>query len=191
MEAACELVKNEKYKITPEIMIPLVGHVNELKIMRENAVKVCEQVIKKFGVKIKYLIGTMIELPRAAITADEIARYADFFSCGTNDLTQTTFGLSRDDAQKFLPAYVEQKILPWDPFVSLDESGVGELIKIGVKKGLQTNAHLKVGICGEHGGDPRSVEFCHNIHLNYVSCSPYRVPIAKLSAAIAALRGKV
>jgi len=156
--------------------------------MRQNAELICKKVIHETGVKIKYLIGTMIELPRAALTADEIAKYADFFSCGTNDLTQTTFGLSRDDSQKFLPTYVEKKILPKDPFVSLDQNGVGQLIKIGVKKGLKTKPHLKIGICGEHGGDPQSVEFCHNIHLNYVSCSPYRVPIAKLSAAIAALR---
>jgi pyruvate, orthophosphate dikinase len=190
MEAACELVRDEKYKITPEIMVPLVGHVNELKIMRERAEIVCKSVIKEYGVKIKYLIGTMIELPRAAITADEIAEYADFFSCGTNDLTQTTFGLSRDDSQKFLPQYVEQKILPNDPFVSLDRNGVGELIKIGVRKGLQTKPNLKVGICGEHGGDPQSVEFCHLLNMNYVSCSPYRVPVAKLSAAIAALKNE-
>lgn len=188
MEAACELVRDEKFKIIPEIMIPLVGHVNELKLMRHNAEIICTQVMKEMGVKIKYLIGTMIELPRAALTADEIAVYADFFSCGTNDLTQTTFGLSRDDSQKFLPAYVDQKILPCDPFVSLDQNGVGQLIRMGVEKGHKTKPLLKVGICGEHGGDPQSVEFCHNINLNYVSCSPYRVPIAKLSAAIAALK---
>lgn len=190
MEAACELVKEEGFKIIPEIMIPLVGHANELKIMRNNAVKICAEVIKNYGVKIQYLIGTMIELPRAALTADEIAQYADFFSYGTNDLTQTAFGLSRDDSSKFLPAYVEQKILPDDPFVRLDQSGVGQLITMGNSKGLKTKPKLKIGICGEHGGDPSSVEFCHKAHLNYVSCSPYRVPIAKLSAAIAALRGR-
>ena len=176
MEAACEVKKNKGIKVAPEIMIPLVGLSNELKVMKEK------------GVKIKYLVGTMIELPRAALTADEIAKHADFFSCGTNDLTQTTFGLSRDDSQKFIPTYVEKKILPQDPFVSLDQNGVGELIKIGLKKGHKTKPLLKVGICGEHGGDPKSVEFCHDINLNYVSCSPYRVPIAKLSAAMAALR---
>ncbi len=191
MEAASELVKEEGYHITPEIMIPLVGMANELKLMRHRAEIVCRQVLKETGVKIKYLIGTMIELPRAALTADEIAVHADFFSCGTNDLTQTTFGLSRDDSQKFLPAYVDQKILPGDPFVSLDQNGVGQLIRIGVQKGHQTKPGLKVGICGEHGGDPRSVDFCHRIDLDYVSCSPYRVPIAKLSAALAALKDKV
>lgn len=188
MEAACFLVKKESYKITPEIMIPLVGHANELKLMRERAIEVCASVVKETGVKVKYLIGTMIELPRAALTADEIAEHADFFSCGTNDLTQTTFGLSRDDSQKFLPTYVEKKILPIDPFISLDQNGVGELIRIGVKKGHQTKPTLKIGICGEHGGDPKSVAFCHDLDLSYVSCSPYRVPIAKLSAAIAAIR---
>ncbi|MCP5463744.1 MAG: pyruvate, phosphate dikinase [Deltaproteobacteria bacterium] len=188
IEAAAELIKKEGYKIKPEIMIPLVGHANELKLMRENAVRVAELVKKEKGVRLTYLVGTMIELPRAAITADKIAEHADFFSCGTNDLTQTTFGLSRDDSQKFLPTYVEKKILPNDPFVSLDQCGVGELIKIGVKKGHDTKPNLKIGICGEHGGDPASVEFCHKLDLNYVSCSPYRVPIAKLSAAIAALR---
>ena len=188
MEAACEVKKNKGIKVAPEIMIPLVGLSNELKMMRENADIICDKVMKEKGVKIKYLVGTMIELPRAALTADEIAKHADFFSCGTNDLTQTTFGLSRDDSQKFIPTYVEKKILPQDPFVSLDQNGVGELIKIGLKKGHKTKPLLKVGICGEHGGDPKSVEFCHDINLNYVSCSPYRVPIAKLSAAMAALR---
>lgn len=188
MEAACDVKKNKGIKVAPEIMIPLVGLSRELKMMRENVDIICSQVIKEKGVKVKYLVGTMIELPRAALTADEIAKHADFFSCGTNDLTQTTFGLSRDDSQKFIPTYVEKKILAQDPFVSLDQNGVGELIKIGLKKGHKTKPLLKVGICGEHGGDPKSVEFCHDINLNYVSCSPYRVPIAKLSAAMAALR---
>lgn len=188
IEAACELVKEENYKIVPEIMIPLVGMANELQLMRTRAEIVCRQVMFEKSAKIKYLIGTMIELPRAALTADEIAHHADFFSCGTNDLTQTTFGLSRDDSQKFLTDYVDQKILDCDPFVSLDQNGVGQLIKMGIEKGQQTKPGLKVGICGEHGGDPKSVEFCHDINLSYVSCSPYRVPIAKLSAAIAALK---
>lgn len=188
MEAACELVKEEKYRMVPEIMIPLVGHVNELKITRHRAELVCQEVTKAYNVKIEYQIGTMIELPRAALTADEIAEYADFFSYGTNDLTQTTFGLSRDDAQKFLPQYVEQKILPVDPFVSLDQSGVGQLIEMGMRKGRGKKKNLKIGICGEHGGDPQSVEYCHAIGMDYVSCSPYRVPVAKLSAALAALR---
>jgi pyruvate, orthophosphate dikinase len=190
MEAACELVKNEGFTIVPEIMIPLVAVVEELKRLRENAIRVCEEVISRYGVKIDYLIGTMIELPRAALTADEIAREADFFSFGTNDLTQTTFGLSRDDAGMFLPFYVENGLLPEDPFVSLDRNGVGQLVKIGCEKGRSTRPDLKVGICGEHGGDPASVIFCHEIGLDYVSCSPFRVPIARLAAAHAALGEK-
>jgi pyruvate,orthophosphate dikinase len=188
MEAACELAQGEKFKIIPEIMIPLVGHVNELKRMREETEKVCREVIKEKGMTIDYLIGTMIELPRAAMTADEIGEVADFFSFGTNDLTQTTFGFSRDDAGKFLPYYVEKGILPFDPFVTLDQQGVGGFIQMGVEKGRKVKPNLKVGICGEHGGDPASVEFCHRIGLDYVSCSPYRVPIARLAAAHAALK---
>ncbi len=187
MEAACELVKNEGFEIVPEIMIPLVGHVNELRILRANAVKVAESVCTEYGVKINYLIGTMIELPRAALTADAIAQEAEFFSFGTNDLTQTTYGLSRDDAGHFLPDYVERGVLKKDPFVALDQRGVGELVKIGFERGRSTRANLKVGICGEHGGEPSSVAFCHEIGLDYVSCSPYRVPIARLAAAHAAL----
>lgn len=187
MEAACELTKNEGFTIVPEIMIPLVGVVSELARLRENTVRVCEEVIARYGVKIDYLIGTMIELPRAALTADEIAREADFFSFGTNDLTQTTFGLSRDDAGKFLPFYVESGLLEEDPFVSLDQNGVGILVKMAVEKGRTTRAGIKLGICGEHGGDPSSVIFCHKIGLDYVSCSPFRVPIARLAAAHAAL----
>jgi pyruvate,orthophosphate dikinase len=187
IEAACELVKEEKFQIIPEIMIPLVGDAEELKLLRCDAEKVCAQVMAEKAVTIKYMIGTMIELPRAALTADRIARHADFFSFGTNDLTQTTFGLSRDDAQKFLPVYIQRKILPVDPFVSLDQAGVGELIRMAVGKGRGTRKNLKVGICGEHGGDPESVKFCHKSGLDYVSCSPYRVPVAKLAAAQAAL----
>ncbi len=187
MEAACELNKNEGFSIVPEIMIPLVAVVEELKQLRANAVRICEEVIGQYGVKIEYLIGTMIELPRAALTADQIAKEADFFSFGTNDLTQTTFGLSRDDAGKFLPFYVENNLLPEDPFVSLDQDGVGELVKMGCQKGRSTRSDLKLGICGEHGGDPASVIFCHAIGLDYVSCSPFRVPIARLAAAHAAL----
>ena len=190
MEAACELIKNEGFSIVPEIMIPLVAVVEELKQLRANAVRVCEEVISRYGVKIEYLIGTMIELPRAALTADQIAREADFFSFGTNDLTQTTFGLSRDDAGKFLPFYVENNLLPEDPFVSLDQDGVGQLVKMGCEKGRSTRSDLKLGICGEHGGDPASVIFCHAIGLDYVSCSPFRVPIARLAAAHAALGEK-
>lgn len=188
MEAACELARDEKFKIIPEIMIPLVGHVNELKVMREDTEKVCKQVIDEMKVPIDYLIGTMIELPRAAITADQIAGQADFFSFGTNDLTQTTFGFSRDDAGKFLPHYVERGILPVDPFVTLDRQGVGAFIQMAVGKGREVKKSLKVGICGEHGGDASSVEFCHQIGLDYVSCSPYRVPIARLAAAHAAIK---
>ena len=187
MEAACELIKNEGFEIVPEIMIPLVSHVNELKILRANAIKVADAVCKDYGVKIDYLIGTMIELPRAALTADAIAQEADFFSFGTNDLTQTTYGLSRDDAGHFLPDYVSRGVLKKDPFVALDQRGVGELVKIGFERGRQTRSDLKVGICGEHGGEPSSVIFCHDIGLDYVSCSPYRVPIARLAAAHAAL----
>ena len=185
-EAACQVTKEGK-KVIPEVMIPLVGHVNELRAQREITDRVAKEVMAETGLKIKYMVGTMIELPRAAITADQIATAADFFSYGTNDLTQTVFGLSRDDAGKFLPFYREAGILETDPFVSIDRQGVGETMRIGVEKGRRTNPKLEVGICGEHGGDPSSVEFCHMIGLDYVSCSPYRVPIARLAAARAAL----
>jgi pyruvate,orthophosphate dikinase len=187
MEAACELVKNEGYLIVPEIMIPLIATVKELSVLRANAVKICDEVIASYGVKVEYLIGTMIELPRAALTADEIATEAQFFSFGTNDLTQTTFGLSRDDAGSFLPFYVENGILPEDPFVSLDQNGVGKLVKLACELGRSARPGIKLGICGEHGGDPASVIFCHKVGLDYVSCSPFRVPIARLAAAHAAL----
>jgi pyruvate,orthophosphate dikinase len=190
MEAACELSK-QKVKVIPEIMIPLVAHVNELKIMREMAIKVAEEVQKKYNIRVHYTIGTMIEVARATITADEIATQADFFSFGTNDLTQTTYGLSRDDGGRFLPYYVEKGILDDDPFITLDQEGVGVLMRIGVEKGRKTKKNLKIGICGEHGGEPKSVEFCHKIGLNYVSCSPYRIPIAKLAGAQAALKEKM
>ncbi len=190
IEAACELSK-QKIKVIPEIMIPLIGHVNELKMMRELTVKAAEEVQKNYNTKVSYAVGTMIELPRAAITADEIATQADFYSFGTNDLTQTAFGLSRDDAGRFLPYYVEKGILENDPFITLDENGIGILMKIGVEKGRKVKKNLKMGICGEHGGDPKSVEFCHKIGLDYVSCSPYRVPIARLAAAQAALKEKI
>lgn len=190
MEAACELAK-QKIKVIPEIMIPLVGHVNELKMMRELVIKAADDVQKKYKIKVNYTVGTMIELPRAAITADEIAAYADFFSFGTNDLTQTTFGLSRDDAGRFLPFYVEKGILEDDPFITLDQGGTGLMMKIAIEKGRKVKKDLKMGICGEHGGDPRSVEFCHKVGLNYVSCSPYRVPIARLAGAQAALKEKM
>lgn len=187
MEAACELVKNEGFSIVPEIMIPLISTVKELSVLKQNAVAICDEIIAQYGVKVEYLIGTMIELPRAALTADEIAVEADFFSFGTNDLTQTTFGLSRDDAGMFLPFYVDNGILPEDPFVSLDQNGVGKLVKMGCELGRSTRPDIKLGICGEHGGDPASVIFCHKVGLDYVSCSPFRVPVARLAAAHAAI----
>ncbi|PMP71512.1 MAG: pyruvate, phosphate dikinase [Calditerrivibrio nitroreducens] len=187
MEAACEVAK-EGVKVYPEIMIPLVGHYKELEMLREMTVRVADEVMHKYGITLKYLVGTMIELPRAALTADEIAQYAEFFSFGTNDLTQTTLGLSRDDSGKFLPFYVEKGIYKEDPFVSLDLNGVGQLVEMGVTKGRKTRPDLKTGICGEHGGDPASIFFCHRVGLNYVSCSPYRVPVARLAAAHAALK---
>jgi len=190
MEAACELAK-QKVKVIPEIMIPLVAHVNELKMMREMVIRVVDEVQKKYNIKVPYTVGTMIEVARATITADEIATQADFFSFGTNDLTQTTYGLSRDDGGRFLPYYVEKGILSDDPFITIDQEGVGVLMKIGVEKGRKTKKNLKIGICGEHGGEPKSVEFCHKIGLNYVSCSPYRIPIAKLAGAQAALKEKM
>ncbi len=187
MEAACELVKNDGFDIVPEIMIPLVCEVKELAILRANAIRVADEVVARYGVKINYLIGTMIELPRAALTADVIAHEAEFFSFGTNDLTQTTYGLSRDDAGKFLPLYVEQEIFPTDPFVAIDQDGVGQLVKMGCELGRKTRPDIKLGICGEHGGESSSVKFCHRIGLDYVSCSPFRVPIARLAAAQAVL----
>ncbi len=187
-EAAAELIKEGK-KPFPEIMIPVVSHVNELKHQYDIVVRVHQEVCDKFGLKkIPHLTGTMIEIPRAAITANKIAEYAQFFSFGTNDLTQMGFGFSRDDIGGFLPDYLEKKILPEDPFQSIDQEGVGELMRIGVTKGRATRPDLKIGICGEHGGEPKSVEFCHNIGLDYVSCSPFRVPIARLAAAQAAIK---
>lgn len=189
MEAACELKKN-RVKVIPEIMIPLVGHINEFKRMKELVIKVAEDVQRNYGVKVSYTVGTMIELPRACVTSDEIAEVADFYSFGTNDLTQTVYGLSRDDAGRFLPYYIENGILKDDPFITIDTEGVGALMRIAVEKGRKVNKNLKLGICGEHGGEPKSVEFCHNIGLNYVSCSPFRVPIARFSAAQAAIKEK-
>ena len=171
----------------PEIMIPLVGMRKELEITRAQIEAVAARVFKEAGREIEYSVGTMIELPRAAIIADRIAEVADFFSFGTNDLTQTTFGLSRDDAGKFLPLYVEKDILPKDPFVSLDIEGVGALVRLASERGRATKPDIKLGICGEHGGDPSSIAFCQEIGLDYVSCSPYRVPVARLAAAQAAL----
>ncbi len=184
--AACELAK-KGHKIIPEIMIPLVGHINELVFTKKHAVEVCESVLKSHKIRMKYLIGTMIEIPRAALTADKIATEAEFFSFGTNDLTQLGFGFSRDDIGKFLPSYIASGILENDPFATIDQDGIGQLIKMGVEKGRSVKPDLKIGICGEHGGDPESVKFCHEIGLDYVSCSPYRVPIARLAAAHAAI----
>jgi pyruvate,orthophosphate dikinase len=174
----------------PEIMIPLVGHVNELVVMRDNAKRVLEETFAAAKVRVPYLLGTMIEVPRAALVAAQIAGEAEFFSFGTNDLTQMTFGFSRDDINSFLPAYLEQKILPGDPFASLDVDGVGQLVRMAIAAGRKARPSLKVGICGEHGGDPRSIAFCHAVGMNYVSCSPYRVPVARLAAAQAAIRAK-
>jgi pyruvate,orthophosphate dikinase len=185
-EATCEL-RAAKVNVKPEIMIPLVGHVRELEILRAEAQEVIAAVAREQGTRLGLPIGTMIELPRAALTAGDIAHHADFFSFGTNDLTQTAFGLSRDDAGKFLPDYIERGIYKIDPFVSLDRSGVGELVRIAVSRGRHERAAIKLGICGEHGGDPDSVMFCHQLGLDYVSCSPYRVPVARLAAAQAAL----
>jgi pyruvate,orthophosphate dikinase len=185
-EAAVK-VKREGVVVKPEIMIPLVANVNELKLQADVVRRVAGEVFAREGESVEYLVGTMIELPRAALTANRIAESAEFFSFGTNDLTQTAMGLSRDDAGRFLPFYVEKKIFPDDPFQTLDQEGVGQLLEIGVQRGRSTRPDLKVGICGEHGGDPESVIFCHKVGLNYVSCSPYRVPIALLAAAHAAL----
>jgi len=187
IEAACQVAK-KGVKVHPEIMIPLVGTKAELENQRKVAVETAEKVLQKNGVRIKYLVGTMIEIPRAALMADEVAQVAEFFSFGTNDLTQMTFGYSRDDAGKFLPYYLVEKILPADPFQTLDQEGVGQLVEMGIQRGRATRKDLKVGICGEHGGDPKSVEFCHRVGMNYVSCSPFRVPIARLAAAQAAVR---
>jgi len=187
--AAIEMKRDDGLDVIPEIMIPLVGHVNELRVVHEQLSRIAEQLVRESGVQIKYMFGTMIELPRAALVADQIAELAEFFSYGTNDLTQTVFGFSRDDAQaKFLTRYVERGILPEDPFRVLDRDGVGKMMQIGTELGKKTRPNLEVGICGEHGGDPSSVEFCHQIGLDYVSCSAFRVPIARLAAAQARLR---
>ncbi len=181
-EAAAQLTR-EKVKVMPEVMIPLVGTLSELTHQEAIVRRVADEVMKETGVKFKYLVGTMIEVPRAALTADRIAESAEFFSFGTNDLTQTTFGISRDDIGGFLPAYLERKMWADDPFQTLDAGGVGQLVEMGVVRGRKTRKDLKVGICGEHGGDARSVAFCHRVGLTYVSCSPYRVPVARLAAA--------
>ncbi|MGB7295826.1 MAG: putative PEP-binding protein, partial [Candidatus Aminicenantales bacterium] len=188
-EAACELTK-EGEKVRPEIMVPLVGHVAELANQREIVVRIAEEVMKQYEVKVDYLVGTMIEIPRGAITADEVAREAEFFSFGTNDLTQTAYGVSRDDGGKFLNYYLNKGIWKDDPFETIDIKGVGELMKMAVEKGRKTRPNLKIGICGVHGGDPRSIYFCHKVGLNYVSCSAYQIPIARLAAAQVAIGKK-
>lgn len=190
LEATVELVKAGK-RIYPEIMVPVLGSVNELKDQKEIVSKVYNEVKAKYKVKkIHYLLGTMIEIPRAALTAGDIAEEAEFFSFGTNDLTQMGFGFSRDDIGGFLPDYLSKGILPEDPFQSIDERGIGELIEIGVKRGREKQPQLKIGICGEHGGDPASIDFCQRVGMDYVSCSPYRVPIARLAAAHSAIKAK-
>ncbi|MEK7667081.1 MAG: putative PEP-binding protein, partial [Gemmatimonadota bacterium] len=188
-EAAVNVTK-KGVKAIPEVMIPLVATVKELSHQEQIVRRVAGEVFGAAKLTVPYLVGTMIELPRAALTADEIAQVAEFFSFGTNDLTQTTFGLSRDDAGRFLPFYVEQGLLPADPFQILDQAGVGKLVKMGIELGRGTRKDLKVGICGEHGGEPSSVMFCHRVGMNYVSCSPFRVPIARLAAAQVALEEK-
>ena len=182
ISAACELVK-EGQNVMPEIMVPLVGLKKELDFNAEIVKRVAEETIKKYGVKLDYKIGTMIEVPRGALIADELAKTAEFFSFGTNDLTQMSFGFSRDDAGKFIKEYIDKGIFEDDPFQKLDQDGVGQLLKLAVEKGRKTRKDIKLGICGEHGGDPSSIKFCHKIGLNYVSCSPFRVPIARLVAA--------
>ena len=188
ISAALNVMKEHpEYNVVPEIMIPLVGELKEFDYVKGLVTSVADEIIQASGTDLNYQVGNMIEIPRAAMTADEIAKEAEFFSFGTNDLTQMTFGFSRDDAGKFLDAYYDRKIYEFDPFAHLDQTGVGRLVKTAVELGRQTRPDLKLGICGEHGGDPVSVEFCHNIGLNYVSCSPFRVPIARLAAAQAAI----
>jgi len=190
IEAAIEVKKNKGYNIVPEIMIPLVVEIKELRFVKDIIDRTAKEVIGKSGIALDYMVGTMIEIPRACLTADEIAKDAEFFSFGTNDLTQMTYGLSRDDAGRILEDYQARGIFDADPFARLDRIGVGSLMRVTVEKGRQTRPSIKLGICGEHGGDPSSIEFCHMIGLDYVSCSPFRVPIARLAAAQAAIKGK-
>jgi pyruvate,orthophosphate dikinase len=187
-QAACRCARRG-IRVIPEVMIPLVGHVNELRLERDKLEAVAKEVMEEEGIEVEYMFGTMIEVPRAALTAGEIAEYAQFFSFGTNDLTQMAYGYSRDDAEgKFLLDYVERGILPNNPFQTLDQVGVGRLVEMCVREGKAANPELEIGICGEHGGDPESIDFFHRAGLDYVSCSPYRVPIARLAAAQAELR---
>jgi pyruvate,orthophosphate dikinase len=191
IEAAINVSKETGTLITPEIMIPLVGEVKELAFVKKTVVKVADELIAESGLDMKYHVGTMIEIPRAALTADKIATEAEFFSFGTNDLTQMTFGFSRDDAGKFLQDYYSNNIYEHDPFATIDVDGVGQLVKLAAEKGRATRPDIKLGICGEHGGDPKTVEFCHKVGLSYVSCSPFRVPLARLAAAQAAVKEKL
>ncbi len=188
LESAAELTK-DGVKVEPEIMIPVVCAVGELTEQLKIAQQIYQEVLKKYGLKkINHMFGTMIEIPRACLIADKLAQVAEFFSYGTNDLTQMGFGFSRDDIGAFLPEYLNKGILPEDPFQSIDQEGIGELIKMGIQRGRKARKDLKVGICGEHGGEPKSVEFCHKVGMNYVSCSPFRVPIARLAAAQAVIK---
>ena len=186
--AALEIVEEENLEIVPEIMIPLVGIEKELINVKKTVVATVEKCMEKAGRKIDYLVGTMIEIPRAALTADEIAREAEFFSFGTNDLTQMTYGFSRDDTAEIIRQYVDKGILESDPFKTVDRAGVGKLVETAVTLGKKVRPNIKLGICGEHGGDPKSIEFCNSVGLQYVSCSPYRVPVARLAAAQAAIK---
>ena len=188
IDAALTVAKNTGVAIVPEIMIPLVGSGKELEILKAKVCAVADEIISNSDQALEYIVGTMIELPRAALQAGEIAKEAEFFSFGTNDLTQTTYGISRDDSARFLEDYIRNGIFEQDPFVTLDQNGVGELVKVAAERGRETRANIKLGICGEHGGDPSSIEFCERVGLDYVSCSPYRVPIARLAAAQAVLK---
>jgi len=188
--AIVDVKKQHNTDIKPEIMIPLVGHKKEIELIVERVKRTADRVLEENGVECTYKVGTMIEVPRAALTAGEIAEHAEFFSFGTNDLTQMTLGFSRDDSAKFIEEYKKQGIFERDPFESIDQTGVGSLMKIAKDLGRAQRPGLKVGICGEHGGEPKSIEFCHNLGLNYVSCSPFRIPIARLAAAQAAIRNK-
>ncbi|NBU27227.1 MAG: pyruvate, phosphate dikinase, partial [Caulobacteraceae bacterium] len=190
MEAACDIAASGKPAPVPEIMHPLVGKGEEMRFLRQLTDRTASAVLAERGMALPYLVGTMIELPRAALRAGDLAEYAEFFSFGTNDLTQTTFGISRDDAGKFLNDYIDKGIFDKDPFVSLDQEGVGDLIRIATERGRAVRPDVKLGICGEHGGDPASIDFCERVGLDYVSCSPFRVPIARLAAAQAALANR-
>ena len=187
IEAACN-VKKKGISVYPEIMLPIISTEQEFSVLKDSVNKVAKETLQKKGVQVDYLVGTMIELPRAALIADKIAKHAEFFSFGTNDLTQMTFGFSRDDVGSFVPEYLEKGLLDKDPFQVLDQEGTGRLVEIGIKEGRSTRPELKVGICGEHGGNPQTISFCHKVGMNYVSCSPFRVPIARLAAAQASLQ---